>query len=263
VTTIPPSDPYQTPPETTVAAAKPPIFKQWWFWLVAAVAVAAVAVAAVLLLGGGDEDSADSPKQDSPAKTSDAPDPDPSESKSSLDDIPATVTFDTPGDYEVGVDIRPGRYVATIKDDGQANFAFASSHGRIMLSNAYGEDTWTGDLLEGEWLQITADSKGGPFVLTFTPVERSLEAGPAFQLTSGHWFVGKDIPAGKYQLTVPGDQCGIIYFFDGDNVELASAEVEGAALDEGACMGEDSVTVTLKDGYKVSVITPLFYFNAV
>lgn len=147
------------------------------------------------------------------------------------------------GEFEVGKDIKAGRYICTSKSSG--NFVILDGEmpviNEILSSGGpLGVKSVTMDIADGQIVKISGMPK-----VHFDPASRSLKT----QLTTGKWVVGKDIEPGRY-ICEPIKGSGNFVVYDGDipavNEILSSAKGDNA-------MGVPSVTVGLKDGQVIQI----------
>jgi len=137
---------------------------------------------------------------------------------------PPTYTLHT-GTFTVGEDLPAGRFVVT--SQGSGNFFVRNTEGRLVvneiLNNAggpgrHGVVNVTTDFGVGYQIEIRGMARA-----IFTPVTRTL----SHTLTTGHWVVGVDIPAGRFDATPAINDSGnfIVHHANG---RLAYNEILGS-----------------------------------
>jgi hypothetical protein len=142
------------------------------------------------------------------------------------------------GQWTVGADVQPGRYVMA-SGGGSGNF-FIRRDGRSrvneILSGSYGVPSVTADLRAGDTIEIS-----GLRSVSFTPAETAL----SLVLTTGYWTVGLDIPSGRYTATPPNGESGNFF------VRSGSRSVVNEIL--GGSYGVPSYALTLTDGQEIEI----------
>lgn len=108
----------------------------------------------------------------------------------------AQETFYGAGQYKIGSDINSGEYLAF--GTGYIEVAKDSSGGNNIIYNDNIKSFRYVSVNDGEYLKITGDIKLYP-VANSPKIEANKE-----NLTEGQYKVGKDIPAGEYNITTEG-----------------------------------------------------------
>ncbi|ALC08151.1 hypothetical protein [Lactiplantibacillus plantarum] len=173
--------------KTYVVKEKKPWYKKWWIWVIAIIVVIFLFAA----FGGSDSDSSSSSSStDSTAKSS-------SKKKQAVEKNTAKAVTLGAGTYKVGRDIQPGRYVIRAKT-GSGNVSGDNDLNLILgttVDNSLGQvDSYTTDLKKNAEVKLENLQS---VTFTPTPSKRSFKT----TLSAGDWVVGKDIKAGRYEIT--------------------------------------------------------------
>lgn len=173
--------------KTYVVKEKKPWYKKWWIWVIAIIVVIFLFAA----FGGSDSDSSSSSSStDSTAKSS-------SKKKQAVEKNTAKAVTLGAGTYKVGRDIQPGRYVIRAKT-GSGNVSGDNDLNLILgttVDNSLGQvDSYTTDLKKNAEVKLESLQS---VTFTPTPSKRSFKT----TLSAGDWVVGKDIKAGRYEIT--------------------------------------------------------------
>lgn len=192
----------------TEVKIKKPIYKKWWFWVIALIVIG--------IIGSGSngskpntapttitsKDSTEATATSTPAPTESKQDvnTENTEPETFVNTAEATELFT--GEFTVGTDIKPGRYVITC-DSGSGNlFVYNGQMPYIneILSNSLEDSMGLGvtkievDLSEGQTIQISGLNN-----VIFSPATIEQKT----SLSSGYHIVGRDVPAGDYIATAP------------------------------------------------------------
>lgn len=173
--------------KTYVVKEKKPWYKKWWVWVIAIIVV----IFAIGAFGGSDSDSSSSSSNtSSTAKSS-------SKKKQTVEKNTAKAVTLGSGTYKVGRDIQPGRYVIRAKS-GSGNVSGDNDLNLILgttVNNDLGQvDSYTTDLKKNAEVKLESLQS---VTFTPTPAKRSFKT----ILSAGNWVVGKDIKAGRYEIT--------------------------------------------------------------
>lgn len=182
---------------------KKPFYKRVWFWILAIIAIIIIAAS----MGGG----SDSDSSKSGSKSSDSATAKPKEEKNTA----KAVTLNA-GTWVVGKDVQPGRYVVKATN-GSGNFTDDSGKINVILGttpdNEMGQvDSYTTDLKKNDKIKLSGIESAS---FTPTPDKRT----EMTDLTAGNWVVGKDIKAGRYDITATAGS-GNLSTDDGDVNEI-------------------------------------------
>lgn len=225
---------------------KKPFYKKWWFWLIV------IIVLLFALFGGGDEE--DEP-QDTDTGTEDAQskedeentgdegtEEEQAEEAPERDNSSAEETTLNAGTFAVGTDIPVGRYVIT--GEGMGNLFVYDEAGLPVVNEILDNSTEMGvasvttDLEDGQEIEIS-----GLDAVKFTPAETNMSN----TLSAGTWEVGLDIEPGRYDASTPSGMGNFVIYND---MGLPSTN---EILDASGDMGVKKVTVTLKEGQRISI----------
>lgn len=250
---------------------KKPFYKRWWFWVIAVLLVGG-------LIGGGEEEvkkeesaSSSSSVEQSVEKSETSESKEKQSEKTSkekeekeikeevkddkkkLEEIKKKLSKATkpkeevgklvtlaPGTYEVGKDIKPGRYVIKA-DSGSGNLMSANGSINAILTAqpdpTLGVTSYTTNLDKGTEIKI----KGIPQT-TFTPVtKRTYQT----ELGAGTYEVGKDIKPGRYKIVAISGSGNLISIGSGIN-EILNTDPESNG------MGAKFINENLKRGTKIT-----------
>ena len=232
---------------------KKPFYKKWWFWLIV------IIILLFAIFGGGDEEEPqdnDTGTEDTQNKegetTKDDADNDvaeeesaekePAEEPNTRDNSSAKETTLNAGTFTVGTDIPSGRYVIT--GDGMGNLFVYDEAGLPVVneildtSTDMGVSSVTTDLEDGQEIEIS-----GMDAVTFKPAETKMSN----KLSAGTWEVGLDIEPGRYDATTANGMGNFVIYND---MGLPSTN---EILDASGDMGVKTITVTLKEGQRISI----------
>lgn len=184
---------------------KKPFYKKWWFWLI-------VVIIAIGIFGSNssDDNSSSGSKSSTPKaekkansnqakqtakKNNETKNDDAKDVKNTENNTAQPVTLGA-GQYKVGDQIKPGRYVIKAVD-GSGNFTSENGDINVILgqqANNESEqiDSYTTTLKKGTEIKIEGINQ-----TSFTPVT---SRNYLTQLTAGQWVVGKDIKPGRYKI---------------------------------------------------------------
>ena len=173
--------------KTYVVKEKKPWYKKWWVWVIGIIVV----IFLFAMFGGSDSDSSSSSSNtSSTAKIS-------SKKKQAVEKNTAKAVTLGAGTYKVGRDIQPGRYVIRAKS-GSGNVSGDNDLNLILgttVDNDSGQvDSYTTDLKKNAEVKLEGLQS---VTFTPTPAKRSFKT----TLSAGEWVVGKDIKAGRYEIT--------------------------------------------------------------
>lgn len=145
----------------------------------------------------------------------------------------------TTGTYQVGEDIKAGRYTATAPAGESGNFFVRGGVQTVneILGGDFGVPSVTMDLTAGQEIEISGISE-----VTFTPAVHKLSR----RLSTGYWTVGVDIPAGRVMATAATGESGNFFVRDEDGISTVN-EILGGTY------GVPSVTITLVDGQTIDI----------
>lgn len=182
---------------------KKPIYKKWWFWLI-------VVIILVGIFGSNSSDNSSSSSKSSTTKTEKKANSKQAKQTTKKDTIKNDDTKDAKkienntaqpvtlgaGQYKVGDQIKPGRYVIKAVN-GSGNFTSEDGDINVILgqqaNNESGQiDSYTTTLKKGTEIKIEGINQ-----TSFTPVTSRTYL---TQLTAGQWLVGKDIKPGHYKI---------------------------------------------------------------
>ncbi|WP_051359406.1 hypothetical protein [Paucisalibacillus globulus] len=232
---------------------KKPFYKKWWFWLIV------IIILLFAIFGGGDEEEPqdnDTGTEDTQNKegetTKDDADNDvaeeesaekePAEEPNTRDNSSAKETTLNAGTFTVGTDIPSGRYVIT--GDGMGNLFVYDEAGLPVVneildtSTDMGVSSVTTDLEDGQEIEIS-----GMDAVTFKPAETKMSN----KLSAGTWEVGLDIEPGRYDATTENGMGNFVIYND---MGLPNTN---EILDASGDMGVKTITVTLKEGQRISI----------
>lgn len=200
---------------------KKPFYKRWWFWLIIIIFIFSM---------GDSDDKADqnTPKEEKQEISSNVKeniDNSKSESKtesasssSQSKDVGELVNL-KPGNYIVGEDIKPGRYVIT-SVQGSGNLTSTKADINVILDNQYGDlgvPSYTVTLKQGDDIKLESIQ-----LTKFEPVtDRKFQT----SLTAGQWEVGEDIEPGIYNIKAVSGRGNVVSLGAGLN-EILSANPE-------------------------------------
>ncbi|MCG0557206.1 hypothetical protein [Lactiplantibacillus plantarum] len=175
----------------TYVAVKP-WYKKWWVWVIAIIVV----IFLFAMFGGSDSDSSSSSSNTSSSNTSSTAKSS-SKKKQTVEKNTAKAVTLGAGTYKVGRDIQPGRYVIRAKS-GSGNVSGDNDLNLILgttVDNDLGQvDSYTTDLKKNAEVKLESLQS---VTFTPTPAKRSFKT----TLSAGDWVVGKDIKAGRYEIT--------------------------------------------------------------
>ncbi|OUS98414.1 putative transporter YcxC [Lactiplantibacillus plantarum] len=178
--------------KTYVVKEKKPWYKKWWIWVIAIIVV----IFLFAMFGGSDSDSSSSSSSSSSSNTSSAAKSS-SKKKQTVEKNTAKAVTLGAGTYKVGRDIQPGRYVIRAKS-GSGNVSGDNDLNLILgttVDNDLGQvDSYTTDLKKNAEVKLESLQS---VTFTPTPAKRSFKT----TLSAGDWVVGKDIKAGRYEIT--------------------------------------------------------------
>ena len=173
--------------KTYVVKEKKPWYKKWWVWIVAIIVI----IFLFAMFGGSDSDS--SSNSDNTSSTANSS----SKKKQTVEKNTAKAVTLGAGTYKVGRDIQPGRYVIRAKS-GSGNVSGDNDLNLILgatVDNDLGQvDSYTTDLKKNAEVKLESLQS---VTFTPTPAKRSFKT----TLSAGDWVVGKDIKAGRYEIT--------------------------------------------------------------
>jgi hypothetical protein len=252
------------------------VYKKWWFWALIALALilliyavahskgtaasppvasasaattAAASPAATPTAAESSAAPSPTPAPSSAAATSEAPAPTTAVTSSAAlpprDNSSAQPATLGAGQYSVGTDVQPGRYVIA-GPAGESGNLQVDREGEILPwvneilgdPSVIGVPSVTTDLKAGDTIQISGLSQ-----VTFTPAQTALSN----QLSTGRWIVGLDIAAGRYTATPPTGESGNLIVQSEGDLFPAVNEILGGSL------GVPSYTVTLTDGQEIEI----------
>ncbi|WP_461240257.1 hypothetical protein [Paucilactobacillus sp. N302-9] len=210
---------------------KKPFYKKWWFWI----------IVVVLVIGGfsgmgNDDDSSTTSSSSNHTGTSKT-----SITKKAEKNTAKAVTLNA-GSFKVGTDVQPGRYVVKATN-GSGNFMNESGSINVILGSAADDtlgqvDSYTVNLVKNEEIKLDGIQSAS---FTPTPSKRNFQT----TLSAGVWEVGKDIKAGRYEITANQGSGNLM-----DNSGSIN-EILGTSADSDA--GQvTKVTVNLHDGQKLT-----------
>ncbi|WP_099225297.1 hypothetical protein [Listeria costaricensis] len=219
---------------------KKPIYKKWWFWLI--VVVILIGAAANM---GGDSDQAK--ETDKAAETKSSTKDDSSAKKQQTEKKKEKLPYPTTakevtlgaGTFIVGEDIEPGRYVIHT-DEASGNITSGINLNEILgTDTSFAVNDIVTTLEKDQELQIQNLN-----AVTFTPKEAPEIASEPTETTfnSGLYYVGVDIPAGKYNVHTD-DTSGNL------TIGLKVNEILGTD----PALAVNDVQVSLKDGDKIQL----------
>jgi hypothetical protein len=234
---------------------KKPFYKKWWFWLIV------IIILLFAIFGGGDEeepqdnDTGTEDTQDNEDETAEedadndvaeeeesADEEESAEEPNTRDNSSAKETTLNAGTFTVGTDIPSGRYVIT--GDGMGNLFVYDDAGLPVVneildtSTDMGVSSVTTDLEDGQEIEIS-----GMDAVTFKPAETKMSN----KLSAGTWEVGLDIEPGRYDATTASGMGNFVIYND---MGLPSTN---EILDASGDMGVKTITVTLKEGQRISI----------
>ena len=160
------------------------------------------------------------------------------------------------GEWIVGEDINPGRYVVSV-ESGSGNFFVYDENDSPIVNEILGTneiggfdiETVTIDLNEGDKIEISGLNE-----VMFTPYEtKFLED----EITTGMWVVGADIKPGKYIATAPEGESGNLMVFDENGLPVTN-EIIG--VNDSFNMGVEKVQLKLQEN-QVIIISGLSKIN--
>lgn len=174
---------------------KKPFYKKWWFWV----------IAVIVIIGISTPNSDDSNQSTTSSQTSATP---PAENPTSQQGLESEQQEPEPveyvntavatelfaGQFEVGIDVEPGRYIITT-DSGSGNFFVYSGDipviNEILSSTAdgFGITRIETDITEGQVIEVSGLNR---VLLNPAFIEQKTV------LPSGIHLVGRDVPEGSY-----------------------------------------------------------------
>lgn len=154
----------------------------------------------------------------------------------SRDNSSAELKSLSPGTFEVGKNLKPGRYV--FSSTGSGNFTIYDSGGSLYVNEILTDDTAyelavptvTADVIEGDKIEIS-----GMESVRCNPAKTEL----SLSLSTGYWVVGLDINPGTYDVTPKKDESGNFIVYSGGKTK--TNEILG-----NSGFGVSSVHVTLE-----------------
>ncbi|WP_239257231.1 hypothetical protein [Listeria ilorinensis] len=219
---------------------KKPIYKKWWFWLI----VVVILIGAGANMGGSSDQAKESDKT-TEAKSSTQKDTSvkkqETEKKKEKLPYPTTAKEVTlgAGTFIIGEDIEPGRYVIHT-DEPSGNINSGLNINEILgTDTSFAVNDIVATLEKDQELQIQNLN-----AVTFTPKDAPEIASEPTETTfnSGLYYVGIDIPAGKYNVHTE-DTSGNF------TIGLKVNEILGTDTE----LAVNDVQVSLKDGDKIQL----------
>ncbi|MCL2401966.1 MAG: copper amine oxidase N-terminal domain-containing protein [Oscillospiraceae bacterium] len=150
------------------------------------------------------------------------------------------------GTFTVGQDIPAGRYVITV--EGSGNFIVHNADERLHVNEVLGRGvaSVTADFGNGYQIRISGIER-----VIFTPAVRMLST----TLTTGHWVVGQDIPAGIYDAIPATGESGNFIVHQA-NGRLAYNEILGSRVEKLRVNLQNGQTIRISSLSSVSFVAP-------
>lgn len=226
---------------------KKKFYKRWWFWVLVVILIGAIGSG--IGSQGTDDSSTSKVQKNSSSKVEKTSSAKSSSSKqstsaSSKSSAPANtakeVTLNT-GEWTVGTDIQPGRYTIT-PVSGSGNLTSTGSGQGTDINEILGQDDGMGvasvttDLTRGEKVKLDGIPQA-----KFSPVV-SRNSANTTALSTGTWIVGKDLKAGRYNVSPDSGQSG--------NFTVDGSTSVNEILGDG---GTSKVTMTVENGDVINV----------
>lgn len=199
---------------------KKPFYKKWWFWLI-------VIIILIAIFGSNSGSDNSSSKDSNPKiekKTTSKTNTKKQKNKTSSEQVnnAQAVTLGA-GQYKVGEQIKPGRYIIKAVN-GSGNLSSGNGNINVILGqqadNTEGQvDSYTTNLKKGTEIKIEGINQ-----TSFIPVAVASRK-YLTQLSAGQWIVGKDIKTGRYKIIATAGS-GNFSSNDGDINEILGTSAD-------------------------------------